>query len=62
MGFYLKRTVERDTPELVAWRIKSRKAGEQAHAETMQKYPEITPENFQEAVRFQERRREELMK
>lgn len=60
MGFYLKRTVYRDTPADIAQRIAYRKAVEQANAETFAKYPTITAQNLEEVIRFKEARIEEL--
>lgn len=61
MGFYLKRTVRRDTPEDVAYRIAYAKMIEQVNAETAARYPQITAENFVEAVRFKDARIAELL-
>lgn len=50
-----------DTPADVAWRLADNKAREKASAERRERYPVITPENFEEATDFQERRRRELL-
>ena len=51
-----------DSPEVVAERIKRRKVGEQVNAERLVKFPTLTPENWQEAIDWQEARIKELMK
>jgi hypothetical protein len=62
MGFYLKRTVARDTPADLAWRAAYRRAVEQATAEASERYPVITSANFKEAVQFKDARLSELIK
>lgn len=61
MAFYKKRIESRDTPEMVAWRIKNNAARKQAQAEREHAFPVITLDNFEAACAFQARRIEELM-
>lgn len=51
-----------DTAEMIADRIKRRKASEQANAEMMARFAPLTAENAQAAVDWQEARIKELSK
>lgn len=52
-----------DTPEQIRERVAMRQAGELAQADCLARYPEgVTPDNFAEAIRFQEERYQFHMK
>lgn len=51
-----------DTPQQVAERFRVRRANEQAHAETRVRFPVLTEQNIDEALTFQARRIDELLK
>lgn len=46
----------KDTAENIAWRIRSRKAGELAIADRQARFPVLSAENADEALRYQEER------
>jgi len=58
----IARQARRDTPEEIAWRFRQRAASEQIHRERAERYPVITADNLDEALAWQERRFEELMR
>jgi len=49
-----------DTAADIAERVKRIAAGQQAHAETMEKFGKITADNIDAALEFQEQRTREL--
>ncbi len=49
-----------DTEEAAQARIRYRRAGEQAHAETMERFAPLTPLNLEEALAWQKTRIMEL--
>lgn len=46
----------RETPQRIAERVRAREIGQIAHAETVAKFGELTPENAAQAIAFQEER------
>jgi hypothetical protein len=62
MGFYLKRVVERDTPELQAERLWLRAVHEQAARERDARWSILTPENVVEAAKWHQDRLGELLR
>ena len=62
MGFYLKRTVERETPALMAERLRLRAIVAQVYAEKEARWPVLTVENVLEAAKWQEDRITELLR
>jgi len=62
MGFYLKRVVERETPELLADRLRLRAIVGRATRERDVLWPVITVENVQEAAKWHEDRITQLLK
>jgi uncharacterized protein (DUF433 family) len=47
---------DRDTPEAVQERLRYRQAAELGHADMLQRFPELTPENAEKAMHYQEAR------
>lgn len=62
MGFYLKRKASRDTPADVEERRRFAAAVAQMKVERDARWPQITPENVDEVVRWQDERIDELRK
>jgi vancomycin resistance protein YoaR len=60
MAFYKKRIERRDTQADINWRLANNRAIQIAVAETKQKYPVVSADNFAEACAYQDRRIAEL--
>lgn len=50
-----------DKPGQELWRIRDREAGQRAYQETMQRFSPLTPENFNDACKFHEQVRREIL-
>ena len=65
VGQYL-RTIARldafESPAMVSWRIRFKAAAEQAVRERESRFPVLTAENAQEAIEWQGKRIDELMR
>jgi hypothetical protein len=62
MGFYLKRVVERETPQLQADRLRLRTIVEQATRERDSLWPVITVDNVVQAAKWHEDRISQLLR
>jgi len=62
MAFYLKRTVERETPQLLADRLRLRALHDQARQERDALFPTITADNVVQAAKWFEDRLSQLLK